>query len=182
MAKRGSIELSMNVFVIVLISLVILAGGITLLYKFLGGAEDIKAQLDEKTNEELERLLVDQGKQVALPLHTATIFRGESHVFGIGILNVGNAGNEFLLRVELSKVLDEQEQDITATMDKAAVESWLLYNTESIILEENGHTKEAILVKVSPDTPRGQYIFNAYIFLVSGEQYGNTQKFIVTVR
>lgn len=172
----------MNVFVIILISLVILAGGITLLYKFLGGAVDVKAQLDEKTNEELERLLVDQGKQVALPLHTATIFRGESDVFGIGILNIGNVGNEFLLRVELSKVVDEQEQDITTTVDKAGVESWLLYNTEPIILDENGHEKEVILVKVSPDTPKGQYIFNAYIFLASGEQYGNTQKFIVTVQ
>src|SRR3989338_1747735 len=175
MNTRGSIELSMNVFVIILISLVILAGGITLLYKFLGGAEDIKAQLDEKTNEELERLLVDQGKQVALPLHTATIFRGESHVFGIGILNIGSVGNEFLLRVELSKVVDEQEQDITPTLNKAEVESWLLYNTEPIILEENGHEKEVILVKVAPDTPKGQYIFNAYVFLSDGSsQYGNT--------
>src|SRR3989344_8163548 len=99
---KGAIELSMNMLVMIIISIVILTGGMVLLYKFIGGAEDIKSQLDTRTDSELERLLVDQGKQVALPLHTATVTRGESHVFGIGILNIGSVGNEFLLRVELS--------------------------------------------------------------------------------
>ena len=181
MQKRGAIELSMNVLVIIILSLVILAGGITLLYKFIGGAEDVKQVLDERTNDELERLLVDQGKQVALPLHTASVLRGESHVFGIGILNVGRSGTEFKLDIHLAKVIDEQERDLTAQIDKAAVERWLLYKTTSIILDENEHTKESILVKVAADAFKGQYIFDAKVVYANGEQYGNIQKFIVDV-
>src|SRR3989338_1661935 len=87
MNHKGAIELSVNTLVVVIISLVILAGGITLLYKFIAGAEEIKADLDARTTEELERLLVQQGKKVALPLHVADVERGKTHVFGLGILN-----------------------------------------------------------------------------------------------
>src|SRR3989344_2758265 len=105
MHKKGAIGLAVDVLVIIIISLVILAGGITILYKFIGGAEQTKAQLDERTNQELERLLVDQGQQVALPLHTAAIERGDSHVFGLGILNIGGVGNQFKVQVELDKMV-----------------------------------------------------------------------------
>ena len=91
--KKGALGLSVETLVIIIISLVILSAGITLIYQFISGAEDIKAQLDQKTQEELDRLLVTQGKKVALPMHVATIRRGESHVFGIGILNTFDENN-----------------------------------------------------------------------------------------
>ncbi|HLC70771.1 MAG TPA: hypothetical protein VJI32_02125 [Candidatus Nanoarchaeia archaeon] len=178
--KRGALELPINVLVTIIIALVILASGITLLYKFIGGAEELKGDIDERTNAELERLLVDQGKQVALPLHTATIERGSTHVFGIGILNIGSE-RQFQLQIELSKVVDRQEQDITTSVDTAPVEEWLLYEQELIPLAENEHRKEPILVNVPANALSAQYIFNANVVLEDGEQYGNTQKFIVTV-
>lgn len=181
MNKRGALELPINVLVTIIIALVILASGITLLYKFIGGAQNIKGQIDERTNAELERLLVDQGKQVALPLHTAIIERGSTHVFGIGILNIGSL-RQFQLQVELSKVVDIQEQDITSEVDKIQVEEWLLYDPEPILLAENEHRKEPILVNVPADALPAQYIFNAKVILEDGKQYGNTQKFIVTVK
>lgn len=182
MHKKGALELPVNMLVVIIISLVILASGITLMYKFIGGAIDIDRSIDARTNAELERLLIDQGKQVALPLHTATIERGSTHVFGLGILNIGEAENKFKVQVELSKVVDAQEQDITASVDKAAVEEWLLYDSDLISLQQNEHRKEAILVKVDKAALPAEYIFNAKVFLVDGNQYGNTQKFIVMVR
>ncbi len=181
MNKKGALELPINVLVTIIIAFVILASGITLLYKFIGGAEELKAQIDERTDAELERLLVDQGKQVALPLHTATIERGSTHIFGIGILNIGEAENKFQLQVELSKVVDAQERDSTGSVDAAGINTWLLYNQEPWRLAENEHRKEPILVNVPTDALPAQYIFNAKIFLESGGQYGNTQKFVVAV-
>ena len=66
MRKKGAIELSMSTLVIVIISMVVLGLGVKLLYSFVSGTEQIKGQLDEQTQTELQRLLVDQGKQVAL--------------------------------------------------------------------------------------------------------------------
>lgn len=182
-SKKGAMELSMNTIVIVIISLVILGSGITLLYKFIGGAEDIKSKLDERTDDELERLLVDQGKQVALPLHIANVERGDSHVFGIGILNTDDNLETFHLEVSLSKVINLQEEDITTSdeVQKEAPETWLLYNDQEFNIKESQHYKEEIVVNIPEEALTGQYIFNAKVF--SNElQYGNTQKFYVNVK
>ncbi|MBT3813815.1 hypothetical protein HOE37_04955 [Candidatus Woesearchaeota archaeon] len=177
MNKKAAIGLSINTLVVVIISLVVLAGGITLLYKFIGGAEEIKGELDAKTKTELERLLVDQGKPVALPLHVAYVNRGEQHVFGIGILNIGGVGDKFNIEVGLSKVLDETESQVSVS----GTDTWLLFNTKSIKILEGEHVSESILVNVPKTAPNGQYIFSVKIFSDS-KQYGNTQKFYVNVK
>ena len=181
MHKKGALELPVNMLVVVIISIVILASGITLMYKFIGGAEDFKTRIDAKTNAELERLLVNQGQKVALPLYTATVERGGNHIFGIGILNSMESTAQFRIQVELSKVVDAQEQDSTASVDKTMVEGWLLYDFDWFSLEQNENHKQAILVSVDDAALPAHYIFNAKVFLESGEQYGNTQKFVVVV-
>ena len=182
MHKKGAIGLAVDVLVIIIISLVILAGGITILYKFIGGAEQTKAQLDERTNQELERLLVDQGQQVALPLHTATIERGQSHVFGLGILNIGGVGNQFRVQVELEKVVNEQQDVVTNQVNLDEVMGWILFDDQTLTIAENEHYKMEILVHPDATARTGQYIFKAKVLLPDGKQYGNTQNFIVGVK
>ncbi|MBI2662750.1 hypothetical protein HYX11_04810 [Candidatus Woesearchaeota archaeon] len=188
MHNKGAIELSINTLVIIIISIVILSAGITLLYKFIGGAEEIKTKLDTQTNAELERLLVDQGKQVSLPLHVADVPRGENHVFGLGILNIGgqlngkNIGEEFTMRAEFIKLVDLQNKNITGKVIKEEINQWLLYDSEPQIMRENEHTKLSILVNVPTSALTGQYIFDAKVILNDGRQYGNTQKFYVNVK
>lgn len=177
MNKKAAIGLSINTLVVIIISLVVLGGGITLLYKFIGGAEDIKSELDEKTKTELERLLIDQGKPVALPLHVAYVNRGEQHVFGIGILNIGGVGDQFNIEVELSKALDQTETE----MSVSGTETWLLFNQDSMQILEGEHISEGILVNVPKTTLTGQYIFSVRVYS-NGNQYGNTQKFYVNVK
>jgi len=186
MNKKAAIGLSINTLVVIIISLVILAGGISLLYKFIGGADDLKSQLDEQTKAELERLLVNQGKQVALPLHVADVYSGEQHVFGLGILNIGgeDIGNQFSIMVGLSKATDGQNNEITLSV-KDDAEQWYLFEKETMIIEEGEHRKESIHVSVPNDALKGQYIFNVKVLHTPGDedaQYGNTQKFYVNVK
>ena len=189
MHKKGAIELSVNTLVIVIISIVILTSGITLLYKFIHQSEELIIDLDAKTDAELERLLVDQGKQVALPLHTAEVPRGQTHLFGLGILNVGgqldakDIGEEFTIQTEFVKLVDIQNNDITdKIITKEEINQWLFYNSEPQTIKENEHTKTSILVNVPTSALTGQYIFNAKVILKDDHQYGNTQKFYVNVR
>ena len=185
MNKKGALELSMNMLVILIISVVILVGGVALLYKFIAGAEEIKTQLDERTETELERLLVDQGKQVALPLDKATVSRGKNHVFGLGILNIGGVpSNEFTVQVEVSTYIPPQgevvTEDVKMAIETAALE-WILHDTSSLLIEEHEHRKEPIAVVVSSDAPTGMYVYNVRVFDSLGVQYGTLQKFTVTV-
>ncbi len=180
MHTRGAIDLSINIIIIIIISLVILGLGVTLLFSFITGAEDIKLQLDARTDAELERLLVNQGEMVSLPFHVATIERGDNRVFVLGILNIDPAAEQFFIIVELSKALDEEMQEITPLVKEQA-ESWLLYEADALPLREHEHRKEAILVNPSKDALKGQYIYKARVYS-NNVQYGNTQTFIVNVR
>lgn len=183
--KKGAIDLSMNVLVTIIISLVILGSGITLLYNFIGGAEELKAELDQRTAQELERLLVDQGERVALPLHAATVLRGENHVFGIGILNIKDGVTDFQIMVDLSDAFDKQnELIVTSTID---LNQWIFYDESIFSLDANEHQKEAILVTVPKDAVPGKYVFVATVVnppcaVVDADcRYGNPQTFFVTV-
>src|SRR3989338_11423300 len=134
--KQGAISLSMNLLVILIISLVILGMGVTLLYKMVGAALVEKEKLDARTKQELLRLLVDEGKKVALPLHITDLYGNEKHVFGIGILNVEAENNLFHLSIELDGAFDLKGQAISSEIP---LQEWLLYYLEDITIEQSRH-------------------------------------------
>ncbi len=175
MHTKGALGLPVNMLVVIILSLVVLGGGIALLYSFVGGAEQLKEHLDERTRQELERLLVDQGKPVALPLHTATLEPGQSHVFGLGVRNI-RENALFSVEVSLSRYVNPE-----GIQEEADVRNWLLYDTEAFTLLEHQHHVLSIFVEVPDSAAKGQYIFNARVS-ADNEPYGTLQKFIVTVK
>ncbi|MBT6762722.1 hypothetical protein HOA92_06805 [archaeon] len=179
--KKGSINLAMSTIVIVIMGVVILTSGILLMKTFISGADDIKDQLDAQTESELERLLVDQGKKVALPLHTVTVEAGEDHIFGLGILNIDAEvyGENFNLDVALSKLVGGDNLEIAVSEDD--VLSWLLYDTGEIRIEENEHHSEIIHVGVPETAAKGTYIFNVYVYYSGDSRYDSVKKLYVTV-
>jgi hypothetical protein len=179
MKKKGAIGLSINMIVMVLISLAILSAGVVLLNKFVSGAEDIKDQLDKRTEERLNDIVVSQGKRVALPFYTSNVKRGGEHVFGIGILNTGDVGNEFTLSVESIKLISPTGEDLTSVAGDFS--NWARYDQDVLIIDEGKHLKKSILVKVPKGAVSGTYAFTARIILANRQQYGNRQDFFVIV-
>ncbi len=181
--KKGAIGLSLNMIVVIIISLVILGAGITLLYNFIGGSLEVKDILDARTEQELSRLLTDQGKKVALPFYTKTIPREASEVYGIGILNINPTTETFLLLIEPRQAFDEAQQDILVEFtSRYTLDQWLNYNNEPFSLDENEIHKEVILATVPNDAPLGTYVFTVKIMRQDGTQYGNTQRIVVVVK
>ncbi len=168
----------MNMLVVIILSLVILAGGVAFLYKLIAGAEQIKTDLDSRTQAELERLLVEQGQQVALPFRQATINRGEHHVFGLGIFNIGE-GQEFHIKVTLSSAVNEQNEEIGVTAEE--VQDWLLYDAKQFTMAENEHHSKGILINVPKTAASGQYIFGVEVLTEDEGKYGNAQLIVVKV-
>jgi hypothetical protein len=178
-AKKGAIGLSMNMIVVVLIGVVMLGLGLGLLYKFIGGAEDIKGTLDRQTEMQLERL-IDQGRTVALSTNTANVKGGDSRVIGLGVLNIEEMQTLYL-EIPLGKYIDNDGN----VQEDAPTETWFLYNDEGFDLDEDESKKEPISIDIPTDAPKGQYIFSIKVCKTKPctfeTQYGNTQKFAVIV-
>ncbi len=180
--KKGVLGLSMETLVVVIISLVVLMGGIALMYKWVYGAESLKSSIDEQTNAELDRLLVEQGKQVALPRNVADVSRGENHIFGLGILNIGEKNNFWVEIYPPEEIADTSGNIVGVTVDQT---EWLLFDGNSFPLEQGQSAKQFINVMVPKDASLGQYIFSVKVKYqndVEQKQYGNTQKFTVNVK
>lgn len=180
MDQKGAIDLSVNTLVVVIIGLVILGAGITFLYQLIAQSTELKAKLDQQTEEQLKQLLIDQGRKVAISVNTATVLRGESRIFGVGILNVGEE-DFFTIDVSLSKFVNEENQEATTDDLEIQTKEWLFYSQEQFSLGAEGNHNEAIMVNIPKNVLTGQYLFNVRVFDSEG-QYGNTQKFVITVK
>ena len=160
-----------------------------MLYRFLGDAGDIQDTLDSRTENEIERLLTNQGKMVAVPFHIKQVERGDSVVYGVGILNPGgeDSSENYYVTVEPRDFVNSEGDLAEMNLD---VSSWLLYNTDPIKVEEGDFVKELLSVGVPKDAATGEYIFNlkvcttANCLSLDGEsstRHGNPQKFTVVV-
>lgn len=179
-SKKGAVELSMSMLVIIILSMVILAGGIGLLFKFIDKAETIKGDLDAQTKEEIDRAATDGGQQVALPRNRVTLQRGDSHIFGVGVLNTRPREGSFTIQVEFDSLIGTDNRVIEVLEpDKLKIkQEWLLYYPDAFHLLQGEHSAQKIQVTVPNYAQEGTYIFNVRVYVNNG-QYGNTQKMYV---
>lgn len=179
LTKRGAIQLTMGFLVTIIISIVLLALGILFLRQLVTGAEEIKLDLDQQTESQLASLL-DQGQQIAIPFNTQTIRRGNSHIFGIGILNIQEQGI-FELSVTLSKAVDTANNEFPAqTIRNLNIPAWLRYDASGFQLNKNERQSIPLLIQIPTNAPSGTYIFNVQVKR-NNEQYDTTKKIYVIV-
>ncbi len=177
MQKKGAIELSVNMLVVIILSIVILVGGIAFLYKMIGDAGTIKDQLDSRTELEIQRLLIDQGKPVALPYYSKSVGREQSAVYGIGIRNTFSESKEFQLSVTFDKAVSSSNEVLDLELNPL---DWLLFDSEPLLLDSGQFDIVSIHASVPAEADSAQYLFKARVS-VEGEPHGNVQQFVVIV-
>jgi hypothetical protein len=184
MQKRAAIGLSINMIVMIIISIVILASGIVLLRSFVTGADNLKDQLDQRTQDRLSELLTDQGKTIAFPFYTKNIRRGDSHVYGIGISNIQNVPVTFMLVIDTIKFIDSsgQELDSNSVLDFS---KWARWDREPFTIREGDIVKKTILVEIPKNANPGTYVFRARVNYLDqdgdNQPYGTKQDFFAIV-
>jgi len=180
-SRKASIQLSMNFFVTIIIAIVLLGMGIALLNKFVGITVDTQQQLDGRTQERINELLAE-GKQVAIPFNKQTVSRGESVLFGVGVLNILAEGS-FTIEIDLSAAYkpDRTEFD-RADVDviRQQIGDWVLYDTIGTTIPSNERRTFNVLVDVPKAAQSGEYIFNLQV-LADGQPYDTIQKIYVKV-
>jgi len=175
--KKGAIELSLNFVVILIISILSLMLSIVFLKNLFTAAYQKQTEVDYRTQEQIKALLRD-GEKVALPVTTQTIRRGDSAVFGLGILNIGEDETDFFIVVSYLNPANEDNPLTPATTKEQGYDvnggALILPSGTTFSVLHRGEVKELppnseAILEISIEAPSssslksGTYIFNAYV-------------------
>ncbi len=195
MNKKAAIELSVNMIVITVLSLVVLGIGFYLVTNIFTTATEYKEKLDEQTKNNILTVLKQSGELISLPITKYTVERGDVETIGVGIFNNAGATQTFSIAVECTEALDPEENELCAKTQGISCDSeaagycstWITRGTEEKTVKNRESFVEELFVIMPEDAPSGIF---GYTFKVctgnscgnSGStQYGPTKKFYIIV-
>jgi hypothetical protein len=170
---RKGLELSMTIIVLLIISVIVFIGSITLVWKLFAGAEEIKAGIDLQTKNQIEALLRSGNELVTIPVNTQQASVGQEKAFGLGIRNIAEDERGYYVLLGFSNIYDRAGKPLSGA-DKEYVESRWLGNFISegpIYIARNKY--EIVPLRVRTDTrigenqptPKGSIVvFNVCVF------------------
>ncbi|MBI4016615.1 MAG: hypothetical protein HY363_02885 [Candidatus Aenigmarchaeota archaeon] len=170
MNKKG-IELPLSAIVTVILMVMILAGAIVLTFRFFAGAEEIRAEIDRSTREQISSLLRTGNSLVAIPFNKAQLSRGGQKVFVVGVRNIAEKAR-FSVRVEFDSAYDLNEKPIVGVLPDFINDKWLgAFSTIlGVQIDKNKIDFIPVVVKAqgavseSTPAPRGVYVFNVCVY------------------
>ncbi|MBI4148667.1 hypothetical protein HY490_05225 [Candidatus Woesearchaeota archaeon] len=157
--------------VTLIITIIIFMGAISLTFKFFKGAEEVGAEIERSTKEQISGLLRSGNQLVAIPFNKATLPRGKQTTFAIGVRNIGDTA-PFSIKVEFDNAYDLSEKQLPGA-DKTHIEDkWVggFAVTENIRIEKNKFEIVPIPIKsqgsLNPTAPapKGIYVFNICVY------------------
>ncbi len=195
--KKGAVELSVNMIVITVLSLVVLGIGFYLVTSLFTTATEYKGTLDEQTEQNILTALKKPGELISLPITQYSIERGETDVIGVGLLNniATTPSQTFYITITCTEALAEDDTELCNanagsscnTETTGYCTTWPTLGDEKITLENRDADVVSIFFAVPDDAPSGTFGYNLKICTVNtcgssgSTQYGPTKKLYVTV-
>ena len=173
--KKG-IELSMNFVVMLIIAIVIFGFGIRFIYTLSSNANDIKDISSKELDARVADLLCSTSQKICIGTDKKIIQKGKFDIFGIRILNVGDAQDfDILIQRPSPSGFTKQKQAISNDGLLAVP------NERSERFLRNEERNFGVGVEVPSSALSGTYIFDVRVQKANGEQYGSTQRLYVEV-
>ncbi|MFQ5621219.1 MAG: hypothetical protein ACE5FT_05215 [Candidatus Nanoarchaeia archaeon] len=155
MNKKG-MELSVNFMVMLILSIVVFGFGIYLVGKIFSTAELEQGRVSDNVKAEVRNRLFRGGDAVAIPWNKEKLKIGESHTFGLGILNTYTEVKNFKIEMTYVEAYDRMgkmlPQDLLA--DQGYINSHWIF-TEYPVEELKPNTHAIIPLSVLVDNMIG---------------------------
>ncbi len=163
--RKGAIELSANFIVVIIISLIIVVGGLTMFFKMKNNAQSYVDALDSQTEDRIKSMMLSGTDRVAVYPIDFTIGSNDAKMVGVGITNIHSGPNPTLFKVEITNV--QMYTDIKAVPEGTPVVKSLLvppskyYDMTPNALSINPHDQKVkgILIKIPKGSIKGQYVY-----------------------
>jgi len=170
---RKGLELSMTVIVTIILSILIFIGGITMVWKFFAGAEEMKAGIEQQTKDQIEAMLRQGNEIVAIPINTKIVPVGKEATFGLGIRNIGE-DQAFYVGISYAGIYDKSGKVLGMGSKEHIEQEWLgAFRTQGpISIRHNKYEivplriRAATTVDDGVTTPKqATVVFNVCVFL-----------------
>ncbi len=169
-SNKRAFEMSVGMIVIIIISVLIFSMSLYFVFKWFASAEQLKAEIDRQTQEQIIGALKTGNQLVAIPIAVQQAKRGTITNFGIGIRNIAQE-KPFSIAISFSDAYKPDGTQIEYERQYVN-DHWLgAFATTNIgNIKKNEQKVIPFLIKadlnVAPNRPAtaGDYIFNVCVY------------------
>ncbi|MEK6874279.1 MAG: hypothetical protein AABX52_00860 [Nanoarchaeota archaeon] len=171
MHKKG-FEIAVTMLVVLILSIVIFAGGLYLIREYFILAKEVQAQVDADTARQINAKLLEGIEKVIIPIHKKRATGGQVVTFGMGVLNTLGNENTFGMDVSFVNAYDKDTEQLIEEAGQDYInKNWIIQEYPDFLLEANARKVIPISVRVDNKmseevtTRRGGiYVFNVCVY------------------
>ncbi len=170
MMNKKAFEMSVGLIVVLILSILIFSLSLYFVFKWFAQAEQLKAEIDRQTQEQIITALKTGTQLVAIPISIQEAKRGTSTTFGIGVRNL-DSEKPFSMATSFSGAYTPDGK--TIPVDETYIgNNWLgsFATIPTFAIKKNDQKVIPILIRVPTNiapsvvTQKGDYAFNVCVY------------------
>ncbi len=196
MKRKASLQLSTNFIVMLILGIASFALGMAIILSLGDDFEEMGRVIDQGSRDQIERLLMTGGQQVAIPFNSVDVQRGDLETLAFGIKN--DFGNEERFRVEYDCVGAYGHEGDDSFTDGCTDlydcdgrpcnnEDWVVMANNELEVDGRSREMRNLIIVIPRDAEPGRYFYRMQVEVLDDEQggwvdYGVSRRFSVYVR
>ena len=153
MMKKQAVELSINFFVIIMISLVVFAIGLVFLRKIIFNTEPLIFNINQEIDKKLRNMLMGN-QRVAVYPSMIELHRGKKQIIGVGILNTDALKTQFILNVRCKSFVHLDGVEVACPANALNI----VYDSSNFEVKNNKKVTMGVAVQVERGAEKGTYL------------------------
>jgi hypothetical protein len=156
--KKGAIELSANFIIVIIISLVIVVGGLSMFFNMKKNAQKLVDTLDDQTQERIKNMMLSGTERVAVYPSDPTLVSGDAKLIGVGITNIydGPGQADFDIQIVGVDFYPKNNPNAATPMNPANYADSV---QSSITIQPHSQAVKGILLRMPGSSLKGQYVY-----------------------
>ena len=179
---RRGMELAVNTLVVMILGVIIVGGGIALMYSIFNKARVLPGEVDKTLEQELFNILLGSKDRIAVLNNAQTVARGDTATFAVAIQNQVDNGTTTFTPVKAANASVAPNPLCTSqTANNLASCPLMDLLTDSFTLNRSDHKAFYVNVAVPRGAMAGEYVYNVDVLNATGSNLYAREKVYVTV-
>jgi len=178
--SRGAIELSANFIIVIVISSVIVIGGLALFFKMKNSAQQYVDTLDAQTEDNIKSVMLSSGGRVAAYPKDIALSSGKAQMVGVGLTNINAQETKFNINIDSVKYYTKDNPEGVKVFEKdgSNAADYYTMNSGDITIASGEQVAKGILLRMPKGAQSGQYVYSIVVYDDKGSQYGVMQVYV----